>query len=266
MERIKPPQELDIESPNLADTWKEWKESWQLYKISSGLAEKKKDEITVATLQSVLGIRARRVLKTLPDIEVNATERSEDGIITALEGYCIPRKNVTYERYVFRMAVQEERPFDTYLTELRRQADLCEFGILKDSLIRDQIVIGTNNAALRERLLREADLTIEKTINSCRASEKSKEQSKVLANSAMSTVDSVKKAASFNTMRNRDTYIPQPTNDVRSSKIMNCKFCALSHDKGRCPAWGATCFSCGERNHFQKVCNRRYRREVRGIE
>ncbi|KAK3722849.1 hypothetical protein QZH41_007805 [Actinostola sp. cb2023] len=69
MERIKPPPELDIESPNLADSWKEWKESWQLYKISSGLSEKE-DDIKVATLQSVLGIRSRRVLKTLPAIYV----------------------------------------------------------------------------------------------------------------------------------------------------------------------------------------------------
>ena len=40
MERIKPPSELDIDGPNLADVWKEWKEAWELYRISSDLHEK----------------------------------------------------------------------------------------------------------------------------------------------------------------------------------------------------------------------------------
>ena len=39
MERIKPPSELDIDSLNLPDVWKEWKEAWELYRISSGLIE-----------------------------------------------------------------------------------------------------------------------------------------------------------------------------------------------------------------------------------
>ena len=40
MERIKPPPELDIASPNLADEWQEWSEAWELYRISSGLDKK----------------------------------------------------------------------------------------------------------------------------------------------------------------------------------------------------------------------------------
>ena len=66
MERLKPPSELDIDSLNLADVWKEWKEAWELYRISSGLHEKD-DAIQIATIQSVLGTKARWVLKTLPN-------------------------------------------------------------------------------------------------------------------------------------------------------------------------------------------------------
>ena len=94
MERIKPPSELDIDSLNLADVWKEWKEAWELYRISSGLHEKD-DAIQIATIQSILEINARRVLKTLPNISVNIAERTVEGILTALESYCVPRKNTT---------------------------------------------------------------------------------------------------------------------------------------------------------------------------
>ena len=94
MERIKPRSELDIDSLNLADVRKEWKEAWALYRISSGLHEKD-DAIQIATIQSILEINSRRVLKTLPNISVNIAERTVEGILTALESYCVPRKNTT---------------------------------------------------------------------------------------------------------------------------------------------------------------------------
>ena len=126
------------------------------YRISSGLHEKD-DAIQIATIQSILGTKARRVLKTLPNIPGDITERTVEGILTALETYCVPRKNTTYERYVFRMTIQEDRSFDIFVTDLRRKAEYRDFGAIKDSLIRDQIVVGINDPKLRERLLRETD-------------------------------------------------------------------------------------------------------------
>ncbi len=52
----------------------------------------------------------------------------------------------------------------------------CSFGDLSDSLVRDQIVTGILNDKVRESLLRENELTLEKTINICRAAEASKSQ------------------------------------------------------------------------------------------
>lgn len=119
------------------------------------------------------------MLKTLPDIPGDITERTVQGILTALETYCVPRKYTTYERYVFRTTVQEDRSFDVFVTDLRRRAEYCDFEGIKDSLIRDQIVVGISDPKLRERLLRETDLTLEKAIKLCRITEQSKEQSKL---------------------------------------------------------------------------------------
>ena len=57
-----------------------------------------------------------------------------------------------------------------------------EFGDLKDSLIRDRIVCGINSQAMKERLLREPDLSLFKAIDMCRASDLSKIQIKTLTN------------------------------------------------------------------------------------
>ncbi|PIK40121.1 hypothetical protein BSL78_23022 [Apostichopus japonicus] len=48
------------------------------------------------------------------------------------------------------------------------------------NLIKDRIVCGVRSEALKERLLREADLKLEKAVNICRAAELSKTQSKEL--------------------------------------------------------------------------------------
>ena len=47
-------------------------------------------------------------------------------------------------------------------------------------MIRDRIVMGICDKAVQERLLRESDLTLEKAINFCRATEASKTQSKMI--------------------------------------------------------------------------------------
>ncbi len=47
-------------------------------------------------------------------------------------------------------------------------------------MIRDRIVIGVRDSALRARLLREKDLTLEKCIDTCRASEMTTQQLKAI--------------------------------------------------------------------------------------
>ena len=59
----------------------------------------------------------------------------------------------------------------SYATDLRTRADHRDFGDLKDSLIRDKIVIGIRDNKTQERLLRESDLGLDKALQICRASE-----------------------------------------------------------------------------------------------
>jgi len=247
MERIEPPSELDINSLNLADMWKEWKEVWELYRISSGLREKD-DAIQIATIQSILGTKARRALKTLPNIPGDITERTVEGILTALETYCVPRKNTTYERYVFRMTIREDRSFDIFVTDLRRRAEYCDFGAIKDSLIRDQIVVGINDPKLRERLLRETDLMLEKAIKLRRITEQSREQSKIFISPTTQT-------GSINAVKKTEPLVDTgKSKNVDSQRIVKCKFRAASHDRGNCPAYGTTCHKCNGKNHYARCC------------
>ena len=60
---------------------------------------------------------------------------------------------------------------NAYVTELRNLGAKCEFTDLRDSLIRDRVVLGIRDHAMRERLLRVEDLSLEKAITMLRAAE-----------------------------------------------------------------------------------------------
>ena len=82
------------------------------------------------------------------------------------KNYCNPRKNLTYDRHVFFTRNQNRNEtIDQYVTDLRNKASTCDFGHLCDSLIKDRLICGVTDEAVRERLLRDADLTLAKAID-----------------------------------------------------------------------------------------------------
>ena len=101
--------------------------------------------------------------------------------------YCNPRKNIPFERYLFNSRQQEPgKSFDRYVTSLRQIADKCDFGaITPDDLLRDRIIFGIADNKVRERLLREPELNLSKTLDICRASEMSQAQIKTVSVTAI---------------------------------------------------------------------------------
>ena len=84
-----------------------------------------------------------------------------------------------WERHMFNTRSQRDgETTDQYVTDLKTKAQTCEFGELKDSLIRDRIVCGIRCDKTRSRLLREPDLTLQRAIDICRANEAMSSQMK----------------------------------------------------------------------------------------
>lgn len=70
--------------------------------------------------------------------------------------YFTPKKNVPYERHIFRQAVQEQgESVDSFVSRLKQLAVTCDFGDHKDDFIHDQVIDKCTSTALRIRLLRE---------------------------------------------------------------------------------------------------------------
>ena len=74
------------------------------------------------------------------------------------------------ERYPFLGRNQTEgESVDQWVTDLRTEAAKCDFQTHESDMIRDKIVFGAHDTRLKERLSREAYLTLARALDACRA-------------------------------------------------------------------------------------------------
>ena len=187
----------------------------------------------------LIGETGRELCETLMS-DVTTARRTVKNMMERFDGHCNPKVNETVERYRFFMRNQgQDENIDTYVTDLRMLSSTCNFGQIRDSLIRDRIVCGIIDSGLRERLLREDNLTLDKCLQLCRATELSRENSRTLAGHTMEEVHMMKNTAKQD-----------------KGNTVSCKFCGNTHerDKNKCPAYGKKCKKCGKENHFAVKC------------
>ena len=230
MDGLKPPQTLCLDSNNLSNTWKTWRDEFVRY-VDLTLSSEEEDEKKKVKLFSYLvGESGRELLDTLMGDRARDAWKLDD-IIDKFDAHCNPSVNEVVERYRFFARNQGvSEAIDSYVTELKLLAKTCNFGTLRDSLIRDRIVCGLNDAGMRERLLREKNMTLDKCVQLCRAAELSRETIKAISGPMEEEVHALQGAS-----RQR-----------QADNTVDCKFCGRKHEKSKqkCPAYGKKCKEC----------------------
>ena len=225
MDKLTPPDPLDLDSSNVSDAWRKWRQRFELFSLASGLISKG-EGIQAATLLHVVGPDTLEVYNTFS--WEDADDKSKVAkILEKFEAYCVPRKNITWERHVFNTRNQRDgETIDQYVTDLKTKAQTCEFKDLKDSLIRDRIVCGIHCDKTRSRLLREPDLTLQKAIDICRANETTSSQMKSFTNDQTNDLPAIHGIRSQN----------------KQVQKLYCDRCGNWHTEQQvCPALGAEC-------------------------
>ena len=174
MERfLRPPPEMnfsDLDQIDLAERWRRWRETMELY-LRLNMADSDEKEQCDA-FRYIIGQDGRDIYNTMTFI--SSEVKKIDALFAKFKDYCKPRKNVIIERYKFNTRTQQkDETADQYVTELKLIAKNCNFGSLGDELIRDRLVYGINSERVKERLLREEELTLLKALKICRADEQS---------------------------------------------------------------------------------------------
>ena len=122
--------------------------------------------------------------------------------MTKLDEYFAPKKNVDYEIFQFRRAVQlKDEMVDQFATRLRKLAAYCEFPDL-DRELKSAIIQNCHSKRLRRFALREEALTLESLLSKARLLEISESQA-----TGMETTLSQTSPESANFIRQRDVFL-----------------------------------------------------------
>ena len=183
----------------------------------------------------IIGTEGREIYNTFNVVE--GEQNKLQSLFDAFDGYCKPKENTTVERCRFNLRNQSKtETIDQYITELRVLAKTCKLGNLQDELLRDRIVCGICNDKLKERLLRDDKLTLDKTIDICRAAEESQKYVKMFGGDENLTVNKINRKP--NQKRFTGTPSTKPESHIKLSPrffaknnlkfcIQNAKFCKL---------------------------------------
>ena len=136
---------------------------------------------------------------------------------------------------------------DEYITALYSLVETCEYGTLRDEMLRDRIVVGIQDSAMSEKLQLDPELTLEKTKRLVRQKEAVKEQHRELQSGATgsSKNDPIVIAEVKKRRGDRECAI--------QNRKMQCTRCGQErHSLDKCPANNVNCHKCGRRGALQQ--------------
>lgn len=225
-----------------AEEWQKWIRRFERFRKATGL-DGKDDESQVSTLVYTMGEEADDIFMSFELSDEEA--KNYETVRNKFEEKFVVKKNVIFERAKFNSRVQEQNEtVDSFITDLYKLSQHCEFKTLKDELIRDRIVVGLRDRRLSEKLQLDPKLTLDLAIRQAKQSEMVKKQQSLLHSddkTAPANVDSVQKA--------------KPQGPAWSESGKKCSRCGgPQHPKFKCPARESECNKCHKKGHWKKVC------------
>lgn len=177
---IKQPPALIVNNDiDMSQEWAKWYRHYENF-VAAAKITAESEEIQLATFNTVIGSDALDLIDTIGLSVADSQDLKK--VILALNKHCAPKKNKVFERFKFHRIKQERNEtFDNFLQRLREQLKHCGFADKNvDEFLVDQIVIGVDSDEIRQKLIIEDDLELEKTIKMCRASEQANKQNEEL--------------------------------------------------------------------------------------
>ncbi|XP_059046957.1 uncharacterized protein LOC131842442 [Achroia grisella] len=275
MEHARPPPELSMDGSPVgrADAWKRWKTQFLLFIKASGV-HKEETGVQASLLINLIGADGFDVYQTFA-FESDTQRDDVNILIKKFDEHFGVKTNVTLARYNFFTRNQSEgESIIQYVTALKLLSKNCEFLTLEFDLIRDRMTIrsqtcGITNIAVRDRLLRSEDLTLEKAINICQADEVSADGRRQLESSSGTPSSSGPGPALVSAVRARgsrgrsSSRARAPRYSVTNRRgnshnmhtVANCPRCGAQRcEPTTCPALNIQCYVCHNYGHFARMC------------
>lgn len=165
---------LNLKSTNLPATWKHWLSLFKIYLRASSL-EAQPDSRKVALLLHYMGPDSLDIFNSFNE---DLDKVTYNALVQKLDDYFLPKVNIIMERYSFFSRRQgPDESIDEFVTSLKNLSLTCDFGTLREDLVRDIFICGLHNkfSHLKEKLLNEDKITLNKAVLTSRSMELNKE-------------------------------------------------------------------------------------------
>lgn len=252
---IQPPDLFDFQKP---ESWTTWVTRFERYMSVAKLTNSSSKE-KVDLLCYTMGVEAEDILARI--VPAAADRSIYETVKTKFDEFFAPKKNVVFDRYKFNARVQQPgESVDTFITALYSLADKCDYSTLKESLIRDRIVIGIADKKVSQRLQLNSELTLDQAVTIARQAETQYNEAKNLRlNEGQGQASSINKV--YMGKKNYDTKDDWNNKTTSSKKFSNvnnniCLRCGSArHQQGKhCPAVNSKCRKCDRIGHWDRVC------------
>jgi hypothetical protein len=141
------PEKFDFKKP---DEWLKWKRRFEHFLSASGL-DKEDEARQASTLLYCLGEEAHDVLASTSITTEDSKKYSK--VLKKFDEHFDVRKNVIFERARFNKRNQlDGETAEEYITVLYGLIKSCDYGALKDEMLRYRIVAGIQDMAVSEKL------------------------------------------------------------------------------------------------------------------
>ncbi len=242
--------ELKGDQNELSERWKRWKRSFDIYIRAKSVTN---DSQKIALLLHSGGLEVQDLYFTLLG-DRSESDLNYEQVDKMLTDHFTPKRNIPYERHLFRkMQQQQNETIDQFVYRLRQKAQYCDFTDV-DENIRDQVVEKCSSDIIRRKFLERADTNtlsqLQELARSIEAVEQQMSSMKITGNA--DTVNAIGKGkSSFSKKASK-------TSKGEKGKSGKCYRCGESghyaYDKS-CPAKKEKCKKCGLLGHFSKVCH-----------
>ena len=231
----------DRDSTETASRWDKWKKNIERQFRFFGISdpELKKDGLIIYGGEDIAELE-----ESLPDTTSGEENDCYKILIQKLDHHFLPKKNKDYARFQMGNLTQEiGEPLARYHARIREIAKKCDYND-ENEAIRDHLIKTIRNKRIRIKAIRN-NWTLQQILDEAAIDEEANQQAREME----------KKLEDKRTEQIRRIGKHKTNTPGKPASQQACDRCGRNHDhRNQCKAIGATCHSCGKKNHYSTVC------------
>ena len=261
MDKLMQPCRLNLDpgSNSAAKEWKHWLKTFENYvEVLTGAHHEERRNFN--KLKVLVNCVSHQVYDHIDECE------TYEAAIQVLKSLYVKTPNVVFARHLLATTKQEAgQSLDNFLLILTQLSKDCNFANVsseeyRKEMIRDAFINGISSHTIRQRLLENNELTLERAFEQARTLDSAQKSSEVYTvnghnGGTLASTSTVPDVSGPRAPQETTSTIENSTLAATNNVSKLCYFCGRTyHSRSNCPAKNAVCYKCNKKGHFSVVC------------